>query len=237
MTSFSLLLALGSVFGLIWLVLETSNDDRAIYLNAGIWSLFGALVGGRIAYVIVHWEYFQKHLIGIPQVWLGGYAWPGALAGGVVALFLVAWLYGKSVGALADQVLPLLASISVTAWLGCWLAGCSYGPEIDWGFPTKDEWGIWKNRLPLQLIGAILSIAWFWGIDRFRQHKGDAILGLAASLGLGGLSLILLVLSFLRVDPYPLYNGIRLETWAALIFLGIAVIFSGIILLYHRHQS
>jgi hypothetical protein len=69
-----------------------------------------------------------------------------------------------------------------------------------------------------------MAVALFWGIERFRGRKMDLPPGLVASFGLGGLSLILLGLSLLRADPYPLYNGLRLETWAALIFLGIAVI-------------
>lgn len=228
MTSFSIILALGSVLGLIWIVLETPSDDQLISLNAGIWALVGALIGGRVAYVAVNWEYFQNHIFEIFQVWLGGLAWPGVLAGGIVATFIVAWLYDIPVGKLADRTIPLLASLSVAVWLGCWMNGCAYGPETALGLPVKDEWGILKNRLPLQLIGAILTVALFWGIDRFRHREGGLIPGLAASLGLGGLSLILLGASLLRVDPYPLYNGIRLETWAALLFLGIAVI-SGIL--------
>ncbi len=219
-----MLLSLGAVLGLIWIVLDSPKDEQIISLNTGIWALFGALIGGRIAYVAVQWEYFQEHIIEIPQVWLGGFAWPGALAGGILAIIILAWLYDIPVGKLADRMLPLLASLSVAVWLGCWLIGCAFGLEVDWGLPAKDEWGIWKNRLPLQLIGAIMTVALFWGVDRLRQREGGLISGLAASLGLGGLSLILLGASLLRVDPYLLYNGIRLETWAALLFLGIAVI-------------
>lgn len=224
MTIFSMLLSLGAVLGLIWIVLDSPKDEQIISLNTGIWALFGALIGGRIAYVAVQWEYFQEHILEIPQVWLGGFAWPGALAGGILAIIILAWLYDIPVGKLADRMLPLLASLSVAVWLGCWLIGCAFGLEVDWGLPAKDEWGIWKNRLPLQLIGAIMTVALFWGVDRLRQREGGLISGLAASLGLGGLSLILLGASLLRVDPYLLYNGIRLETWAALLFLGIAVI-------------
>lgn len=224
MTIFSLLLALAAVLGLAWVVYESPARLRDISLNAGILALFTALIGGRSAYVILNWEYFQEHLIEIPQVWLGGLGWPGALAGAILGTFIAAWILRISVGVLADRLLPLLASLSVAIWLGCWLTGCAYGPESDWGLPAKDEWGIWKRRLPLQLIGAILTVAFFWGIKHFRHRKANLPPGLAASLGLGMLSLILLGASILRTDPYPLYYGLRLETWAALIFLIISVL-------------
>lgn len=234
MTLFSLTVAFGSVFGLIWVVFESPKDEQRASLNAAIGVLLCALIGGRAAYVFVHWAYFHVQILEIPQVWLGGISWPGALAGGILGTFIMVWFYRISLGVLADRLLPLLASLSVAVWLGCWLSGCVYGLEVSRGVPVKDEWGIWHNRLPIQLISAFLTVALFWGIDRFQQRKGRLIPGLAATLGLGGFSLILFGASLLRVDPYPLYNGLRLETWAALIFLGIAVVSGGLILWQNR---
>ncbi len=237
MTSFSLFLALASILGLIWAVIETPKDEQSISLNVGTWALIGAVVGGRISYVSVHWEYFQEHILEIPKVWLGGVSWPGALAGGILATIIFAWLYDISVGKFADRLIPLLASLSVAVWLGCWTTGCAYGPKLDWGLPARDEWGIWQNRLPLQLIGAISTIAVFWGIDRFRQQKEALFPGLAMSLGLGSLSLILFGVSILRVDPYPVNNQLRLETWATLFFLMIAVFCGFVAYFWNRNQK
>ena len=224
MAIFSVLLALGAVLGLTWVFYESPVRARETSLNAGIFTLLGALIGARGVYVAFHWAYFKYHLIEIPQVWLGGLTWPGALAGGILGIFILAWVIEIPVGVLADRLLPLLPSLSVAVWLGCWLTGCAYGPEVVLGIPVKDEWGIWKKRLPLQLIGAMMTVALFWGIERLRHRKQSLIPGLRAVLGLGGLFLILLGSSLLRADPYPLFNGLRMETWAALIFLGIPVI-------------
>jgi prolipoprotein diacylglyceryltransferase len=236
LTIFSVLLALGAALGLIWIAWETPRSEQSTYLNTGIWVLVGVLVCGRVAYVIVHWEYFQDHVLEIPQVWLGGLAWPGALAGGLFSIVLVSWIKGIPLGSLADGMLPLLVSLSVAVWLGCIFVGCAYGPEVDgwWGLPTRDEWGDNKNRLPLQLIVVLLTIGLFWGIERLRQHRQGLVPGLAACLGLGGLSLSLLSASLLRADPYPLYNSIRLETWAALLFLGVAILSGGVTILKSR---
>jgi prolipoprotein diacylglyceryltransferase len=225
LTLFSVLMALGAAFALLWIAYETPPGTGHTYTNAAIWVLLAALAGGRAAYVALHWAYFQAHLLEIPKIWLGGLTWPGALAGGVLGIFLVAWVSEMPVGMLADRLLPLLICLPIAVWLGCWQAGCAYGPETMLGLPTRDEWGIWKRRLPIQLIASILMVVSFWIIERLRIWKERLAPGLAASLGLGLLSLILLGGSSLRVDPYPYYSGLRLETWAALIFLGINVVF------------
>jgi phosphatidylglycerol:prolipoprotein diacylglycerol transferase len=231
---FSALLAFGATLGLLWITMVSPKAEREISLNAGILTFISAIIGGRVAYVAGNWEYFQDYLIEIPQLWLGGFSWPGALAVGILGISLASKIFKIRHGKLADCQLPLLASVSVAVWLGCWLTGCGYGPEVSWGLPAKDEWGFWKQRFPVQLIGAILTVALFLGIEQFRNRMSSIIPGLTASIGLGGLSLILLVTSLLRVDPYPLYNGIRLETWAALLFLGLAIISGGFLILVNR---
>jgi prolipoprotein diacylglyceryltransferase len=234
LTVFSVLLALGTILGLIWVVYGSAPLLRQQALNAGIFVLFAGLMGGRIAYVGQNWGYFQAHLLEIPQVWLGGMVWPGALAGAILGTFLVAWITRKSVGLLADQLLPLLVSMSVAIWLGCWLVGCAYGPTLEWGLPAKDEWGSVEERLPLQLMAALLTVGVFWGLEKIRNRKRQFAPGLGASLGLGALSLILLGSSLLRADPYPLFNGVRLETWAALICLLFSTLWSALVYFLNR---
>ena len=70
MTIFSVIVAFGSVLGLIWTVMDTPKAERQILLTAGVWALGGALIGGRIAYIAVHWAYFQSHIIEIAQIWV-----------------------------------------------------------------------------------------------------------------------------------------------------------------------
>ena len=69
LTKFSLLIALGTVLGLIWVVYETPPRARQTSLNAGLLVLFSALIGARAAYVAVHWEYFQVNLDQALQIW------------------------------------------------------------------------------------------------------------------------------------------------------------------------
>ena len=212
---------------MVWIAWKSSAEDRVLYLDAGLWALLGALIGGRLAFVLTNFSYFQLNTAEIPLIYLGGFSWPGALLGGLFAIAITAVIYQRPFGALADAMLPLLGTLAVSAWLGCWLDGCAYGQTTDawWGLPAKDEWGIISTRAPIQLFGALLSASLIgiliWGAAR-RVSRG-----VATYLSILGLSAITLLLSFFRVDPSQRWQGLRFDSWAAITLLGL----SGLLLL------
>jgi prolipoprotein diacylglyceryltransferase len=235
----SLLLGLGISLGLAWVAwsANASGRDALRPVNAGLWTLFGALVGGRAGFVVANWPYFQAQPAESLQVSLGGLSWPGALAGALAALGLYAGITAQSLGVLADDLLPLAATLTVSAWLGCWLDGCAYGPlaNVWWGLPARDEWGRLALRWPTQLLGALLALGWFWLLELRivygRGIRADASshppsrttkAGRMATWGLLGFSVQMAALSFLRADPAPHWQALRLDTWAALAFTGLA---------------
>jgi len=222
---FSLLVALGTLAGLYWISQRATIKRQAeIQTKAGVWVLVGGLVGGRAAYVFVNYPYFQRHWLEAVQVQLGGMAWPGALAGGMIAVALYAWRVRQPLGKLSAAVLPLLGLLTISAWLGCWFDGCAYGPITGaWGgIPARDEWGVLRPRLPLQLLGAALTTGLFGFLEWFSQRQ-KLRPGTQAWLAWLGLCLLLLVASLLRADPAPLWRGLRLETWTALLYLGLGL--------------
>jgi phosphatidylglycerol:prolipoprotein diacylglycerol transferase len=208
--------------GLALVAWRSPAEYRTRYLDAGLWAMLGALICGRLAFVLTNWSYFKHNTVEIPLIYQGGFSWVGALLGGLLALALTAAIYQRPFGTLADALLPLLGTLSVSAWLACWLDGCAYGQTTDawWGLPAKDEWGIISSRAPIQLIGALLSASLIgiliWGVVRRVSP------GVATSLSIFGLSAIILLLSFLRVDPSQRWQGLRYDSWASLILLGIS---------------
>jgi prolipoprotein diacylglyceryltransferase len=235
---FSLTLAIGVLLGLFRLAHHTPGHQLHQRFNTAIWVLISAFAGGRIGYVLVQWPYYQNHPLEIPQVWLGGMYWPGALAGGILTLAIVAIVTQGNLGKLADALLPLLSLTTATVWLGCWLSGVAYGPEIDawWALPARDIWGDVADRLPVQILAALLNLLLFWGIDRLWVRGWRQIPGLAASLGLAGSSLIQLGASLLRVDPAPRWNGISLDIWLSSGFVILSIITTFISLLLSKRK-
>ncbi len=214
---FSLLLGFGAALGLLWVGLQSPEGEALQAVNAGLVALFGGLLVGRLAYVAAHWQYFQAHRGEILQLFLGGLAWPGALAGGVLAVIIYAALTSQSAGRLLDALLPLLGMVAFSAWLACWLDGCAYGPVAQgwWALPARNEWGVIARRVPVQLIGAVSVLLILVLVDRFRERM--PLPGQAGLLALCVLALQLLGLSFLRADPSPSWQGLHLESWAALV--------------------
>jgi len=187
----------------------------ARYVNAGLGVLLGALVGSRLIYALANWGYYRYHPGEIIQVWLGGLSAPGAVLGALFGLLVLRVLRVISLGALADGLLPLLGTLSLAAWLGCWSDGSAYGaPSTAWyALPGIDEWGVMSWRVPVQLLGALLTLVLFIGLEQSRGFLRRP--GLSASLGLLGWALVLFGLSFFRADAAQVWMGLRLEAWGA----------------------
>jgi phosphatidylglycerol:prolipoprotein diacylglycerol transferase len=227
MQPFSLLLGLGALAGLLLAGWQAPQKERIRYLDAGVLTLLGALLCSRVVSVIMSWDYYQSHLNEIYQVWLGGLSSIGAIVGGFLAVLIIAGWWRIPMGVLADVLLPLAGTLTVTAWMGCWVDRCGYGMPSNtwWALPARDEWGVMADRIPVQLLGAISTLILIWLLDRLAKRL--PVQGMSATLGLFGLSAIVFILSYLRADPTPIWNGLRLEAWGAMglmIFSSITVL-------------
>lgn len=216
--SFSLLMAIGSSVGLWRIAKQSEEKHRRFYLDVGLWVLLAALIGARIAYTVGQWAYFRRNVIEIFELYRGGLSWPGALAGGVLALFVLARKRKMPAGVLADVLLPLGASLAVSAWMGSWLTGYAYGIESSswWTLPAVDEWGVVSERWPVQLVGALLTLSLFWLVEK--KRRSFRLPGQAACIYMIGVSVVMFALTYLRADPMPVWNGLRWDAWAAILF-------------------
>jgi phosphatidylglycerol:prolipoprotein diacylglycerol transferase len=214
---FSLVLGIGATIGLAWMMWQAPAKAAVATIDAGLWALLGGVLGGRAVFVLAHWTYFQDHLGEAPQVQLGGMDWPGALLGAGLAVAIYAGFTRKSLSVLLDNMVLLAGAVLVSAWLACWLDGCGYGRSSAawWAVPARDEWGTYARRIPVQLIGALLTLGTLWIMDRRRTRV--ALSGQIAALTTLLLSLEYAVLSLWRSDPTHSWMGIRLDTWTAIL--------------------
>ena len=231
MQQFSVLLGLGALMGLLLIVWRAPKKETSRYLDAALAILFGALLVSRAGYVAVHLPYFQIHPGEMIQVWKGGLSGIGALAGGAIAILILAGWWRGSTASMADVILPLVGTLAITAWLGCWMDSCGYGlpAKAWWALPARDEWGVLAYRVPVQLMGAFVTLGIIWLLDRV--SKRIAIPGISASLGVFLIAAEIFALSFLRADSTPLWYGLRLEAWGA-IGLMVFYLLIGVVLLF-----
>lgn len=217
--SFPLLLGIGTAVGLTWVAWRVKAKQVSGHLDAALAALLGGLLGGRLVYVVLNWLYFRSHPGEILQIQLGGLTWIGAILGGLLALSVFAALMRRPVLGLLDALLPLVTVLVMTSWLACWLDGCAYGRSSAgwWAFPARDEWGVITPRLPVQFLGATLTLVLFWLVDAIDLPRSrQPVPGTTAVRWWAGFSLLMLALSFLRGDPAPVLAGLRLDTWASL---------------------
>jgi len=237
---FPLVVGLSAVVGLLWLVVPVVDlpAETQLRFNLAGEVLIGALIGGRIGYVVVNWTYFQTLWIEIPQVWLGGLSWAGAAAGALVSLIIMIRSWDKIASHL-DTMLPLFTSLIIGCWLASWLTGHAYGVEVQgwWGIPARDEWGLIGMRWPVQLVGAMSALVIHAGVEESRARGWLPFPGLAASLTGFLITLTILAVSLFRADPIPYWRGYRLDTWAALFFLGLSTIMTVYILARNRYSN
>jgi hypothetical protein len=86
-------------------------------LFAGLIALFGAWIGARVAFIFLHWSYYQIHQNEILQIWMGGLHWSGAILGGLILILLFAGIRNRSLSHLLDELFPLWVVLSVFLWI------------------------------------------------------------------------------------------------------------------------
>jgi prolipoprotein diacylglyceryltransferase len=227
MYGYSLILAVGVIMGLAWAIMGLKEKQAVWIIDSSLGLLMGSLIASRIVFVGFHWDYYRVHLLEIPQVWAGGLSAIGALAGGLLVWIVYGIWKPKNFFTSAAYFLPLLMLVAVAAWLGSWMEGVAYGLRFNagqWGLLSSDEWGNLASRFPTQLLGAGLTLGWFWFIGSWKRSQ-TFLLGWLPVWGFFGVSAIFTVLTFLRADPIALWQGIRLDTWGGLILISCSAIY------------
>ena len=218
---FALAVGIGSTLG-CWQIAQKAPTGQSWRLvNGALVTLFGCLVGARLAYVGFHYVYFSSHPLEALELWLGGLSWPGVFVGAVLTIFILARVWHSSVAKLADGLAPLFPPLAIGVWLGCWQAGIAYGASVPagswWGMPALDETGTIGLRVPLQLVAAVSILFFFVFLESYIHifNRPGQLIGITSL----GLSIIMLLFSRFRADPLPVWNGIRTDILAGSLFV------------------
>lgn len=251
MNGFNLWVGLGASLGL-WRVWRGAPDRQSgTWLNIALLACLAALVGARLFYVLENWGYYSRNLIEIVQLWQGGLAWAGAVVGGGLVLIGVTLVYRPPrsmrpvrtpLGLVSDRLYPLLPPVAIAIWLGCWQAGAAFGaqlpPETWWGMSMADESGVVSKHIPLQPLAALTLVAFFWFLET--RKKLQRTPGRISGIAISGLLLHTLATTLVNGSPSPVWNGLRTDTWYAIVFLAfflILVLVNSLVLRIWRRQS
>ena len=121
------------------------------------WAFVVGVLGGRIYFIIFHWDYFTVYPSRIIAIWRGGMAIHGGLIGG----FLGAWLYARFSGlsyvTLCDAAAPIISLTHAIGRFGNFMNGGAHGyplhaPELPAWLRHFPDW-IGVTFLPISPAG------------------------------------------------------------------------------------
>ena len=146
------------------------------------WSLLGGILGARLLYIMLKWDFFMSAPQELPAIWHGGLVWYGGFLGGLAA----GWGYVRSQRLsflrVMDQFIPFLALGHAIGRVGCFLNGCCYGKPTElWCgvvFPGQSV-----RVLPTQLFEAGGLVVLF-GVLRRLQSLDSSRMQSRDSLGI-----------------------------------------------------
>jgi phosphatidylglycerol:prolipoprotein diacylglycerol transferase len=184
--------------------------DSDTFFNTIFAGLVGAMVGGRLLFMITEWESFSNPWLEVFYVWDGGFV----VLGSIIGVITVVPIYLKSHKILVLEFLDLISLyapvMQAISRLGCLLAGCCYGRPVEdflFSITFKNPAGLAPLNValhPAQIYMSLLSFFIFLILlllKKFLQKPGQIfclylILESAARVGI----------DFLRGDRGELVN-------------------------------
>ncbi len=184
------------------------DNDMLVTLLIGA---VGAMLGGHILYGITNTQYIYLlfnvssfgEFIDNAVLIFGGSVFYGGLIGGFIAGFIYMKKKKLDIGGFTDIIAPAIPLFHCFGRIGCFLGGCCYGIESDFGFTFHNaliEQANGVNRFPVQLFEAGFNLVFFlvlWLLlskNRLKTHLLSVYL-IAYPIGRFGFE-------FLRGDEY-----------------------------------
>ncbi len=133
--SYGVMLALAVLVNAYFLSLDAKRFQipQETAYDLVFWCMLWGIVGARIFYVFIAWDYFKDNLIEIPMLQKGGLAWQGGFGGGLLAGVWYARSKKLDLKTLLDWAAPYLALGQSIGRIGCFFNGCCYGKPVAWG--------------------------------------------------------------------------------------------------------
>lgn len=217
--SYGLMIALGFLAA-NWLGSRraaASGIDPARIQNIALIALITGLIGGRIAYVFLRWDFFRANPLEVFRLDHGGLVFFGGLAAGLAGGVWATRRAKLPVLRTVDLLVPPLVMAHAFGRVGCFLNGCCYGKftELPWGVQFPGET---LRRHPAQIYEVLALLGIFFllkRLERTNPRPGTVLLSYGLAYGIWRF-----LVEFLRGDNLPVALGLTIFQW---IGMGVAV--------------
>lgn len=190
---------------------------------------FVGIIGGRVFYILQHWDYYLENPLEAFAIWQGGLVVYGGLIGAVLGLAVFCFIRRINIFELTDLYFPAVSLAMAFGRIGCFLNGCCYGT------PTKLPWGVQFPFLkepvhPAQIYFSIFDFILFCFLAyRYprRAFTGEITIAFLVLYGqnrFGG--------EYFRGDNLPVLWGMTQAQIISLAFVAVAAVLY--LILFHK---
>jgi len=166
----------------------TIDPDDVLYSIT--YTAIGAILGGKLLYVITAWEHISTNLdfyfgsfAGFREFFSYGFVFYGGLLGGFAVFIPYCIVRKLNLGEMINVIIPSVPLVHGIGRIGCFFAGCCYG------MPMDPPWGVYFNSamaphgvalFPVQLLEAALNVLLFCFLYNYakKPRKPGSVLGL-----------------------------------------------------------
>jgi phosphatidylglycerol:prolipoprotein diacylglycerol transferase len=211
--SYGVMLAVAVVVCTYLLSLDAKryNISRETAYDLVFWCMLGGIIGARIFYIFIAWDYFRDNLWEIPMLQKGGLAWQGGFLGGALAGVWFARSKKLSLRPLLDLSAPYIALGQSIGRIGCFFNGCCFGKPVVWGiyYPVHHA-----RLIPTQLYetAGLFLIFLILKNAQTRPHNPGFIFVFYLWLA----AIERFIVEFYRADHDLLWGGLSLAQYVAL---------------------
>jgi prolipoprotein diacylglyceryltransferase len=234
-SAFALKVAFGVGIGgvLVFLAAPRLTRSEALaWLDVYLGGLAGALIGGRLGFVLEHLPLYSENISYIPRLSYAELSWQGAVLGGLTASYAAARWRKVAWASYSDSLALALPSIFMAVCWACRSAGLLLGHSTSLeGLPVwaagylPDLSRHVQARYELQALGIALGLALLWwvALPHFAglwRGQGLAWCGL-------GLGLCVLTLDHFSANPRLTIYTWRVDQASAFLLIAASLFFWG----------
>jgi phosphatidylglycerol:prolipoprotein diacylglycerol transferase len=217
---FMLFVAVAVALSLLLKAAEKKNYDKDLVTDLVMTILVSGIIGARILYVILNWDFYKGNPKEIFMLHHGGLAVLGGIVTGLLAAFIFCRYKKISFLEMADLVSPYVALAHAIGRIGCFLNGCCYGLPSKFGiyFPIHKT-----TLIPTQLIESVLLFILFLVLkakEKIAHQKGTILVSYILYY-----SVIRFFMEFIRADSERLWLGLTIFQYFCVVLFLISSLF------------
>jgi phosphatidylglycerol:prolipoprotein diacylglycerol transferase len=224
--------AMTCALGLATHLAKRYQIDSETIFDLAIWTIGAGLIGARIYEIFLNFSYYSHAPWEIIQIWNGGLAIHGGILGGALAIYIFVKKKGLKFWTVAAILTPAVALGQAIGRWGNW-----FNQEL-FGLPTNQPWGIpidyvyrpsgfetythFQPTFLYESIGSIVICAVILFL-MYRHFKNQYIVAIYLIV----YGILRFGLEMIKIDPAPIFLGLRWPQIMSLIFivLGVTIIF------------